>query len=94
MVRSGNPDFTIYSDKNITAINAFGIGWTINDELYMKYKDKYNMDVEWWSGSDHHVLPVPAVFVINDGQIKYQHVDPKYSQRLSPEILISMLKVE
>jgi len=91
LVRSGNSDYTLFSDKEVNAINAFGIGWKVNDELYQKYKDKYNMDVEWWSGSKHHVLPVPAVFVVKEGKVIYQHVDPKYSQRLSPEILLSFL---
>ncbi|MBL4708733.1 MAG: AhpC/TSA family protein [Flavobacteriales bacterium] len=85
-------DYKLFSDKDINAISAFGIGWKINDELYAKYKDKYNMDVEWWSGSKHHVLPVPAVFVVSEGKINYQHVDPKYSKRLSTNVLLSFLK--
>lgn len=92
VVRAGNIDYTLFSDKNVSAINAFGIGWKVNDELYTKYRDQYKMDTEWWSGAKHHVLPVPAVYVINKGTIAYQHVDPKYSQRLSPEILLSFLK--
>ena len=53
--------------KNVDAINAFGIGWKINDELYLKYKNDYGMDSEWWSKNSHHVLPVPSVFIIKDG---------------------------
>jgi hypothetical protein len=64
----------------------------IDDKLYSKYKDKYNLDIEWWGKSTHHILPVPAVFIIKNGIIQLQHVDPKYSQRLSPELLIAMLK--
>ena len=66
VIRSGVDDFTLFSDKDINAIKAFGIGWKVNDELYAKYKEKYNMDTEWWSGSKHHVLPVPAVFIVKD----------------------------
>ena len=50
------------------------------------------MDTEWWTGSKHHVLPVPAVFVISKGIIQYQHVDPNYSRRLPPEVLLSFIK--
>lgn len=91
VVRSGTLDYKLFSDKNINAINAFGIGWKIDDVLYKKYKDQYGMDTEWWTGSKHHVLPVPAIFIIKDGKIAYQHVNPKYSDRLSPEVLLAML---
>lgn len=90
--KSGDTDFKLFSDKDVNAINAYGIGWQVSDELYSKYKDKYNLDTEWWSGSKHHILPVPSVFVIGEGKVKYQHVDPKYQQRLSPEVLMSFIK--
>jgi peroxiredoxin len=92
VARVENLDFKLLSDKNINAINAFGIGWKINDELYRKYKDSYGMDTEWWTGAAHHVLPVPAIFIVKDGEIQYQHVDPKYSKRLDPSVLLSLLK--
>jgi len=90
--RSGNGDYKLFSDKDIQAINAFGIGWKVEESLYAKYKDKYNLDLEWWSNAKHHVLPVPAVFIVNNGKIQYQHVDPKYSQRLSPKLLLAFLQ--
>lgn len=90
--RSKGTEYKLFSDKDISAITAFGIGWKVSDEQYSKYKEKYKLDLEWWSGSEHHVLPVPSVFIINEGNIKFQHVDPKYSQRLSPELLLSFLK--
>ena len=87
----GDVDFTLFSDKEADAINKFGIGWEINDELYAKYKNDYKMDVEWWSGESHHILPVPAVFIIKNGKIQFQHVDPNYSKRLSASILLAYL---
>jgi len=85
-------DFTLFSDKEIKAINAFNIGWKVNDELFSKYKNKYGLDLEWWSDSEHRTLPVPAVFVVKDGKIQYQHVDPNYSQRLPTKVLLSYLE--
>ena len=90
--KSGDTDFQLFSDKEANAINAYGIGWKVNDMLYKKYKDSYDMDTEWWSGSKHHILPVPSIFIIKEGKIQYQHVDPIYKQRLSPEILLGFLK--
>lgn len=91
-VRSEASGFTLFSDSGFEAINEFGIGWSVSDELYEKYKDKYELDLEAWSGSTTHILPVPAVFVVKDGVIRYQHVDPNYSQRLSPNVLLEFLK--
>ena len=88
----GNVDYTLFSDKDINAITEFGIGWKVDEELYSKYKNEYGLDVEWWSGETHHVLPVSSVFIIKEGLINLQHVDPNYSKRLSPELLLSMLK--
>lgn len=90
--RTKGLDYQLLSDSKLEAINAFGIGWKINDELYQKYKESYGIDAEWWSGSKHHILPVPAIFIVKDGKIQYQHVDPNYAQRLEPQLLISMLK--
>ncbi len=90
--RAGGLKYTLFSDPDAKAIQAFGIGWKVNDELFNKYKNEYSMDLEWWSNSKHHILPVPAVFVIKNGEIRYQHVDPNYSRRLSGNVLLSFLK--
>ena len=92
ITRSGVMDYTLFSDKDANAMQAFGIGWEVTEELYKKYKKDYNMDLEWWSGNTSHMLPVPAVFIIKDDIIQYQHVHPNYRKRLSPEILMVFLK--
>jgi peroxiredoxin len=92
VVKGNGVDFKLFSDKNVSAINAFGIGWEVNDTLYAKYKNSYGMDMEWWSKSKQHTLPVPSVFIIKEGRIEYQHVNPNYSKRLSPEMLLSFIK--
>jgi len=94
IVRGKGLDYQLFSDKHINAINSFGIGWKVNDELYLKYKDKYGLDLEWWSGTDNHILPVPSVFIVNKGKVQYQHVNPDYSKRLSPQILLSLITPE
>lgn len=91
IVRSGGLDYTLLSDASAIAIQEFGIGWKVNDELYDKYKNQYHMDTEFWSGESHHILPVPAVFVVKNGKIAYQYVNPDYSTRLAPQVLLSFL---
>lgn len=85
-------DYTLFSDKAVNAINAFGIAWQVDEKMFAKYKDQYGIDLEFWSANDHHTLPVPSVFIVEEGKIQYQHVDPNYSQRLSADILLSFLK--
>jgi len=91
ITRSKNFDYTLLSDKEANAMKAFGIDWQVDSKLYEKYKNKYNLDLEWWSNSKHHLLPVPSVFIVKNGKIQLQHVDPKYSQRLSPKLLLAMI---
>jgi peroxiredoxin len=84
-------EIQVYSDSNIEAIKAFGLDWKLDNELYDKYKVKYNLDLEEWSGQNHHSLPVPAIFVIKDGLIQFQYVNPNYKVRLKPETLLAVL---
>jgi peroxiredoxin len=51
VVRSDNSEYTLFSDKDINAISDFGIGWQVTNELYLKYKNDYGMDLECWSNS-------------------------------------------
>ncbi len=85
-------DIAIYSDSDADVIEAFGLGWKVNDELHEKYVTKYELDLTEWSGDEHRILPVPAVYVIHDGVVQYQYVNPKYSVRLKPETLIAILE--
>ncbi|GAB5416166.1 MAG: peroxiredoxin-like family protein [Crocinitomicaceae bacterium] len=85
-------DITIYSDSDTDVIEAFGLGWRMDDEMHDKYVNKYELDLGEWAGDDHHVLPVPAIYVVHDGVVQYQYVNPNYSVRLKPETLMAILK--
>ncbi len=91
-IKESGATYKLYSDSDISLIEAFGLGWKVDDKLYDKYKNKYGLDTEKWSGETHHVLPVPAVYIIKDNEVKFNYVNPKYSQRLEPETLIAILK--
>lgn len=90
--REANNEFKLYSDSDLDVINFFGLGWEIDDKNYIKYRDQYEMDTEIWTGEKHHILPVPAVYVISDNVVQYNYVNPNYSVRLNPELLLSILK--
>ena len=85
-------EIQVYSDSSAAVTGAFGLNWQVSDELFTKYKDKYNLDLEAWSGANHHSLPVPAVFIIKDGIVQFQYVNPKYSTRLKATTLLAVLE--
>lgn len=85
-------DFTIYSDSKAEAIEAFGLGWRMNDELYKKFVEAYDLDITEWSGNNHRILPAPALYVIEDGMVIFQYVNPNYQVRIKPETLLAVLK--
>ena len=39
-------------NTTIEVITAFGLGWKVDDKNYTKYRDKYGIDTEEWSGEE------------------------------------------
>lgn len=85
-------EIQVYSDSSAAVIEAFGLNWKVSDELFTKYKNKYDLDLEAWSGAEHHSLPVPAVFIAKEGIVQFQYVNPKYSTRLKATTLLAVLE--
>lgn len=85
-------EIEVYSDAKLEAIEAFGLDWNVGEELYNKYLNKYDLDLELWSGEDHHSLPVPAVYIIKDNKVEFQYVNPNYNTRLKAETLLAILQ--
>ncbi len=58
------------------------------DEDFAKLRD-LGIDLEAASGQRHHLLPVPAVFLLgSDGVIRYRYANPDYRVRLDPAVLV------
>jgi peroxiredoxin len=85
--------YTLVSDSEATGIKGFGIAFRVDDQTFDTYKNKFKLDLEEHSGAKHHLLPVPAVFIISkEGQVLFQYVNPDYKVRLYPEILLAAAK--
>lgn len=85
-------NYTLLSDSKMEASNAFGITFTVSDEVLEKYKG-YNIDLEAASGEKHHMLPHPAVFVVDrEGVIRFAYVNENYKVRLDPEKVLAAAK--
>lgn len=80
----GKLSYTLLSDAGMDASKAFGITFKVPDELVAKYKNEYKIDIEAASGETHHLLPHPAVFIVDgEGIIRFAHVNPDYKTRLT-----------
>lgn len=77
--------YTLLSDASMEAAKAFGITIKVPDETVAKYKNDYQIDLEAASGQTHHLLPHPAVFVVDQaGVIQFAHMNPDFKTRLEP----------
>lgn len=80
--------YTLLSDSKAEASIAFGLAFKVEDEYNKMLKD-HDLDIEEASGEDHHILPVPAVFIVDlNGIIQFSYVNPDYTVRLNGEILL------
>lgn len=62
-------------------IRDFGLGFVQNDPRYAKL-------LEDASGADHHILPVPAIVVVDaERRVRFLHADPAYAQRLPIDVV-------
>jgi peroxiredoxin len=83
-------NYTLLSDSPATAARAFGLAFQVPDELVAKYKNEYKIDLEGDSGQTHHLLPHPAVFIVDaGGVIRFVHFDPDYRVRITPEKILA-----
>lgn len=85
-------DYTLLSDSSMLAAQAMGIAFKMSDDLLERYKG-YGFDLEDASGMDHHLLPVPAVFILDDKQtVRFNYADPNHTVRIDADLLLSAAK--
>ncbi len=85
--------YTLVSDSDATAAKAFGLAWRVGPEMREKLKS-FGINLEEASGKTHHLLPVPAAYVIDTkGVIQFAYVHPDHAIRVSHEVLLAAAKV-
>jgi peroxiredoxin len=85
--------FRLLSDSDMAAARSFRVAYKLDDATLAELK-KYSIDVEEASGQKHHVLPVPAVFLVaTNGLIQFEYVNPDYKVRLDPDLLLASTKI-
>lgn len=84
--------YTLLSDADAQLTRAFGLAFRVDEPTIEKYTT-YGIDLEAASGHDHHILPVPAVYLIDTaGTIRFAHWNPDYKARLSGEKVLEAAK--
>ena len=72
---------------------AFGIVFQVDEKTVERYKNQLSIDLEDASGEKHHLLPVPAVFIVgSDGIIRFEYVNPSHKIRIGPDLLLAAVK--
>lgn len=79
--------FAILSDSSMTASKAFGIAYRVNGST-LQALAQHGIDLQVASGQPHQLLPVPAVFLISNETIQFEYINPDYSVRLHPDLLL------
>lgn len=82
-------NYTLLSDSTMEAAKAFGIAFTVSDDVLAKMKT-FGVDLEIASGQSNHMLPHPSVFIVDKaGVIRFAHVNPDYKDRLDPAKILA-----
>lgn len=85
-------NFSLYSDSRLRAASAFGLTFKL-DEPTLEQLASYEIDIEAASGRRHHLLPVPAVYIVDtDGEIQFRYYNPDYSKRLDPNAILQFIE--
>ena len=85
-------DYTLLSDSDAKAVKAFGISYKVDDATLEMMKT-HNVDLDAATGNSNHILPDPAVFVVNTkGVIGFVHVNPDFKVRLEPSKVLEAAK--
>ena len=82
-------NYRLLSDSRAAGAIAFGIAFQLDDAEVERLRT-FGMDVEEASGEDHHILPVPSVFLAGeDGIIRFVYSNPDYKSRLDGAELVA-----
>ena len=84
--------FPIVWDKNSDVAEAFGLAFTLPDDLKQVYLG-FGNDLTVRNGDPSWRLPVPARFVVDQqGIVRFVQADPDYTYRPEPETTVEALR--
>lgn len=85
-------NYRLFSDRTMAAADAYGVAFVVPDEIVEKY-GQWNIDLAPLPGDEtKRWLPVPAVFIIAHGEVRFVHSEVDYKVRLSTEDMLAAAK--
>ena len=85
-IKEHNVNYKVYSDPEGEFIQQLGIAFkaSVRTKEYISKKTiRETTDI----------LPVPTVFILDsNGEILFEYISPNYKKRISPELLLAVLK--
>jgi peroxiredoxin len=83
--------FPVISDSDAVILEAFHVVKQLTPDEYAKYKS-YGEDLESYSGTTHHKIAIPALFLIDrGGVVRWAHSDPAYNVRPSTAQILAAI---
>ena len=83
--------FPVLSDPDLFAHNAFDVVLDVDKATYKQYKN-YGIDLEAWSGKNHHKIAVTAAYIVDkNAVVQWAHTSLDFKTRPSVEQLLSAI---
>lgn len=87
--------FEVVTNPEADILEAYGLIYKVPDELAKKYKEEYNIDLEAASGQTHHIIAIPATYVVDqNGIIIFAYANVDYKVRPEVEEILEFLKTQ
>jgi len=84
--------YTLLSDSSMLGAQSLDIAERFGSVKVAAYKLN-NQNIETASGQDHHLIPVPSVYIIDkDGTIRFAHTDNNHRKRIETAKILSIAK--
>jgi len=88
-VAENDLNYRLFSDSRLAAAQAFGLAFTVEKKVVDRYRTM-EIDLEEASGESHHMLPVPAAYLIDStGTILFSYVNPNYRVRVPVSVILA-----
>ncbi len=79
--------YTLLSDVDMHAADAFGLAFYLDEATAKRYEGRFKLSAKH---EGRYWLPVPAVYIADrNGKIVFAHTNPDYRQRLPVEDLLA-----
>lgn len=85
--------FPVLSDVGSRTARDYGLVFEVPEEVVTFYRERKGFELGDINGRLSPELPVPACFIIEgQGRVVLAHVDPDYTKRLEPRVIIEVLR--